>query len=205
MSRALEEKPAAASLTRRDSLYEVVVIARDRPFLFASLCATFSGFGLNIEKAEAFANESGLILDTFVVSDPRRSIELNPGEATQVKKALLETAKGGGDMDGLLARRTPFGGKRRPGFEPIISYDNETSPNATLFHVNAEDRTGLLFDLAAKFSQHGCNIEVVLIDTQGRRALDVFYLVGPDGGKLPADACEQLKTELVEAVSSSSA
>ena len=204
LSRTLDKKSAAASLTRRNSLYEVVVIARDRPFLFASLCATFSGFGLNIEKAEAFANESGLILDTFVVSDPGRSLELNPGEATQVKKALLETAKGTADLDELSARRTPFGGKRRPGFEPIVSYDNETSPNATLFHVNAEDRTGLLFDLAAKFSQHECNIEVVLIDTQGHRALDVFYLVGPDGAKLPVEACERLKTELVEAVSSNS-
>ncbi len=204
LSLTLEEKSAAASLTRRDSLYEVVVIARDRPFLFASLCATFSGFGLNIEKAEAFANESGLILDTFVVSDPARSLELNPGEATQVKRALLETAKGNADLDGLPARRTPFGGERRPGFKPIVSYDNETSPNATLFHVNAEDRTGLLFDLAAKFSQHECSIEVVLIDTQGHRALDVFYLVGPDGRKLPAPACEKLKTELVEAVSANS-
>ena len=204
LSLTLEEKSAAASLTRRDSLYEVVVIARDRPFLFASLCATFSGFGLNIEKAEAFANESGLILDTFVVSDPARSLELNPGEATQVKRALLETAKGNADLDGLPARRTPFGGERRPGFKPIVSYDNETSPNATLFHVNAEDRTGLLFDLAAKFSQHECSIEVVLIDTQGHRALDVFYLVGPDGRKLPALACEKLKTELVEAVSANS-
>ena len=204
LSLTLEEKSAAASLTRRDSLYEVVVIARDRPFLFASLCATFSGFGLNIEKAEAFANENGLVLDTFVVSDPRRSLELNPGEAAQVKKALLETAKGTADLDALLSRQRPFSGKRRPGIEPLVSYDNEASPNATLFHVNAEDRTGLLFDLAAKFSQHECNIEVVLIDTQGHRALDVFYLVGPDGRKLPAPACEKLKTELVEAVSSSS-
>ncbi len=201
LSLTLKKKSAAASLTRRNSLYEVVVIARDRPFLFASLCATFSGFGLNIEKAEAFANENGLVLDTFVVSDPGRSLELNPGEDTRVKKALIETAKGTADSDELPARENPFGGKRRPGFKPIVSYDNDTSPRATLFHVNAEDRTGLLFDLAAKFSQHECNIEVVLIDTQGHRALDVFYLVGPDGRKLPADACEQLKSELIEAVS----
>ena len=198
LSLGLKSKAAAASLTRRNSLYEVVVIARDRPFLFASLCATFSGFGLNIEKAEAFANENGLIMDTFVVSDPGRSLELNPGEAAQVKKALLETAKGSADFAELSSRRNPFGCKRRQGFEPIVSYDNEISPGATLFHVNAEDRTGLLFDLAAKFSQHECNIEVVLIDTQGHRALDVFYLVGPDGGKLSADACELLKTELVD-------
>ena len=60
----------------------------------------------------------------------------------------------------------------------------------------AEDRTGLLFDLASKFSQHECSIEVVLIDTQGHRAIDVFYLAGPGGEKLEPSKCEVLKDEL---------
>ena len=205
LSLIVKSKSAATSLTRRHSHYEAVVIARDRPFLLASLCAVFAGFGLNIEKAEAFSNDHGLVLDTFVISDPRRSLELNPGEASQVKKALLETAKGVANLSKIASRQKSFGGKRRPNIQPLVSYDNDASPNATLFHVNAEDRTGLLFDLAAKFSQHECNIEVVLIDTQGHRALDVFYLVGPDGGKLPANVCEKLKTELIETVSSPAA
>jgi len=39
------------------------VVARDMPFLFASLAGAFSSFGLDILKAEAFSNARGQILD----------------------------------------------------------------------------------------------------------------------------------------------
>lgn len=201
LSQTLGVKSAAISLTRKHSHYEVVVVAHDRPFLFASLCATFSGFGLNIEKVEAFANADGLILDTFIVSDPHRSLELNPGETIRIKKALRETAEGIADMDKFTSRKISAQDKWHIGVKPLVSYDNETSPSATIFNVCAADRTGLLFDLAAKFSQHGCSIEVVLIDTQGHRAFDVFYLVGPNGEKLSSDMCTYISTELTAMIS----
>ena len=59
LSLPLTEKRASVDVNRRGSLYEVIVLTLDRPFLFASLCAGLSSFGLNIEKAEAFANAQG--------------------------------------------------------------------------------------------------------------------------------------------------
>ena len=45
---------------------------------------------------------------------------------------------------------------------------------------------GLLYNLATAISANGGNIEVVLIDTQAHKAIDVFY-VTTDGGKLTAE------------------
>ena len=200
MSRKLATSGSAVSVSKRHSLYDVVVITGDRPFLFASLCATFSSQGLNIEKAEAFANTKGTVLDTFVVSDPQRSLDLNPSEASSLKKTLKQAAEGRLDISEIAGRRQPvFAGKRKARVQPRVSFDNESSPSATVFHVTAEDRTGLLFDLANKFSQHGCSIEVVLIDTQGQRAIDVFYLAGPGGQKIETQKCAVLKDELAAA------
>ena len=52
--------------------------------------------------------------------------------------------------------------------------------------IVAEDRPGLLYDLASAISSNGGNIEVVLIDTQAHKAIDVFYVTA-DGRKLPPD------------------
>ena len=199
LSRQLKGQKVAVQIGRRHALHEVVVITQDRPFLFASLCSTLSAFGLNIEKVEAFANEKGLVLDTFVVSDPLRTLELNPNEVKRLSRALNRLAEDGAEVvaSPRRARRDWFGG-RKSAIEPAVRFDNQTSAIATICHVIAEDRTGLLFDLASVFSQHECDIQVVLIDTQGRKALDVFYVVGPKG-KVEDGVCRLLKEELLSA------
>jgi [protein-PII] uridylyltransferase len=63
-----------------------------------------------------------------------------------------------------------------------------------LIEIVAEDRPGLLYDLARTMSEQGCNIEVVLIDTEAHKALDVFY-VSKIGGEVQA----RLKSALVAA------
>jgi UTP:GlnB (protein PII) uridylyltransferase len=62
----------------------------------------------------------------------------------------------------------------------------------------AEDRPGLLYGLASVFFSSGCNIDIVLIDTKGRRAIDVFY-VAYEGGKLAPDMLVRLEEKLVAA------
>jgi [protein-PII] uridylyltransferase len=44
----------------------------------------------------------------------------------------------------------------------------------------------LLYDVATAITSNGGNIEVVLIDTQAHKAIDVFYVTA-SGAKLDAD------------------
>jgi [protein-PII] uridylyltransferase len=48
-----------------------------------------------------------------------------------------------------------------------------------------------LYDLATAITSNGGNIEVVLIDTQAHKAIDVFY-VTLDGAKLTAEVQETI-------------
>jgi len=82
----------------------------------------------------------------------------------------------------------------------IVAVKNDASEIATLIEIVAEDRPGLLYDLARAISDAGCNIEVVLIDTEAHKALDVFY-VTRQGHKLDDAAQEGLRASLVEACS----
>ena len=56
--------------------------------------------------------------------------------------------------------------------------------------------TSLAGLLATVFSSTACNIDVVLIDTKGHRAIDVFY-VAHDGEKLSPELQATLKDKLL--------
>jgi [protein-PII] uridylyltransferase len=73
--------------------------------------------------------------------------------------------------------------------------DNQASRTATLIQVVAEDRPGLLYDIASAISSQGASIDVVLIDTEAHKAIDVFYVTAA-GEKLTADKQHELEQAL---------
>ena len=196
---ALEEKSrytgAAVDLKKQEGSYRATVITTDRPNLFASLAGAISSFGMDILKAEAFTNRRGSILDTFSFSDPMRTLELNPMEVERLKLVLQRSALGKEDVKKLLAGRARPPRKTAQ-IQPTVAFDSEASHTATLIEIVAEDRSGLLYDLAAAISAAGCSIEVVLIDTEAHKALDVFY-VTQNGRKLDAELQDSLRAELL--------
>jgi [protein-PII] uridylyltransferase len=177
--------------------YRITIVARDRPSVFVSFAGAISSFGLDILKAEAFSNASGVILDTFVVGDPKRMLQLNPPEADRLRDLLQRVATGRTDPQKLLRGRTAPDASRR-GDPPRVQFDSEACPTATLVEIDAEDRPGLLFSLASVFSSSACNIDIVLVDTKGQRAIDVFY-VAHEGRKLPPEMQDRLKEKLLAA------
>jgi [protein-PII] uridylyltransferase len=191
----------AVQLDAAGGVHRATIVARDRPALFASLAGGLSSFGMDILKAEAFSNAQGLVLDTFVFSDPKRTLELNPTENDRLRETLEDIALGQLYTERPLAgrfldqRAAPPSHKNRT-VEPSVHFDSNASDTATLVEIITEDRPGLLYDLSAAFSAAGCNIDVVLIDTQGRKAIDVFY-VATNGGKLASNMADELSCTLL--------
>jgi [protein-PII] uridylyltransferase len=74
--------------------------------------------------------------------------------------------------------------------------DDGASESATLIQVVAQDRPGLLYDIASTLSSHGSSIDVVLIDTEAHKAIDVFYVTA-DGRKLAPEKQRELEGALM--------
>jgi [protein-PII] uridylyltransferase len=202
---ALEERnrkrdgSGAADVRKVEGAWVLTMVAGDRPGLFASAAGLLSSFGMNILKAEAFANRRGLVLDTFTFADPNRNLDLNPSEVERLRATAERVISGKTEVRELLRNRPkPALPSRKARIQARVSFDLQSGAAATLIEIVAEDRPGLLYDLASAISSNGCNIEVVLIDTQAHKAIDVFY-VTEDGRKLSPEKQRVLGEELERA------
>jgi [protein-PII] uridylyltransferase len=177
-----QARGVAVDIRTLEAAWQLTVITGDRPGLFALMAGTLAGFGMNILRAEAFSNRRGQVLDTFVFADPARTLELNPSEVDRLRATAERVILGKLDVRELLKNRPkPKPPSRKVRVPAAIRFDDEASATATLVEIMAEDRPGLLYDLASAISSSGGNIEVVVIDTQAHRAIDVFYVTA--GGK----------------------
>jgi [protein-PII] uridylyltransferase len=201
-SREGNGKPRGVAVSlAKSAAWVLTVVADDRPFLFASIAAALSAFGFNILKAEAFSNAHGKVIDTFTFADPSRTLELNPDEAGQVSRTVVKAVKGEVSVDHLLARRPRVKPDAHALAAARASFDNEASPSATLIQLVTQDRPGLLYDVAALISKRGVDIEVVLVDTEAKKAIDVFYV--KKGGHKLSDADARELTDAVAEIARS--
>jgi [protein-PII] uridylyltransferase len=58
----------------------------------------------------------------------------------------------------------------------VIYFDNEYSRQYTVLELVADDTPGLLYKISRVISKHGFGVELVLISTEGNKAIDVFHL-----------------------------
>lgn len=194
--RQARSKGAGVSLEREEGHWKATVVTADRPGLLADFAGMLAGFGMNIVKAEAFSNASGIVLDVFHFEDPDRRLELNPEEAGDLARLLARVSQGKESVERYLAARPkPKAPGKRSRIAPIVSFDPRVSSRATLLEVIAEDRPGLLYDLAHTIAAEGCNIELLLINTEAHKAIDVFYLTR-DGVSLDASRQGSLQQRL---------
>ena len=190
---------AALAIERHEGVWHMSAVAMDRPFLFASMAGALSSFGLDILKAEAFSNAHGYIADGFVFIDPHRSLDLNPPELERLRAVLSKVARGQLRAEELLKHRPVKAPPSRLGaIQACVTLDNEVSPSASVFEVVAQDHVGLLYSLAQAISRAGANIEVVLVDTEAHKAIDVFHVTS-ERRKLSDAAAESLRAALLAA------
>jgi [protein-PII] uridylyltransferase len=197
MARELKQRDVQLRLSKRGHWYRLILVTTDRPLLFAGVSGALAAWGMSIWKAEAFANGTGTVVDTFHFTDPNRTLELNPGELRRLEQSITGVVSGKAPLEELLRGRATLAA-RPPKITVAteVRFDDSSSSHSTLLEIVTQNRPGLLYRLSSALARAGCNIEVALIDTEGQRAVDAFYL-RVQGRKLNADEQQKLRGALL--------
>lgn len=199
MAQQVAEGPVQVSVRQREKLFELTVLTHDRAHLFETITGTLAAWSMNILKADAFANSAGTVLDTFRFTDLHRTLEVNPEEVGRFKDVLVNAITGKSPLDASLNGRAKgqFSTPPKTNIETRVLFDDQSSSHSTLLELVTFDRPGLLYRVSSVLARLECNIEVALIDTEGQKVIDVFYLTHR-GQKLDTAHQDRVRKPLLE-------
>ncbi len=195
LARDIHPDEVHLSVERIDSaVWTLSVATLDKPFLFSNICGVLSSFGMNIIRGHALTNPNGLVLDVFQFTDDDRFLELNAHGQDRLLEVLEDIVGGRGDLAARVRGREQgvlqSGASQR--FSPVVRADNGTSSRYTILDIVATNALGLLYRISRVISQHGCDVDLVLIATEGEKAIDVFHIT--KGGCKLTEAEQQALT-----------
>jgi [protein-PII] uridylyltransferase len=195
LARDIHPDEVHVSLDRDGSgVWTLAVATLDKPFLFSNICGVLSSYGTNIIRGHALTNPNGLVLDIFQFTDDERFLELNADGHDRLLHTLQDVVAGAEDVAARLRgrERGALQSKAAPRFPPVIRADNAASGRYTILDVVASNVIGLLYRISGTISKHGCDVDLVLIATEGEKAIDVFHIT--KGGSKLTEAEQQALT-----------
>ena len=145
----------------------IVVAARDRPGLLATVAGVLALHNLNVLEARVVTRKDGLAIDTFRVADSRGSDMVGQGRWPVVRETLERAFAGALDLEGRLA-------EKRTGSMQVNAKSTDVRITGSTIDIRTRDRVGLLHDLALAMTSLGLSITLAKVDTRRGEAIDVF-------------------------------
>ena len=89
---------------------------------------------------------------------------------------MMSSRAGRASLNGCAGRERSLFNRRPRRVTPVVHADNQSSQRYTIIDIIADDELGLLYRISRVMSQNGCDVDLVLIATEGHRAIDVFHI-----------------------------
>jgi [protein-PII] uridylyltransferase len=179
--------------------WEITIVAKDRPGLFANMAGVLALNAINILSADIYTWLDGIAVDVLRTTNPLDDFFVQEKWA-KVQKDLTNVLAGRLSPESSLAHNEPhlppIGFKKL--FQlPHVVVDNESSDFFTIIEVYAYDHEGLLYRITHTLFDLGLDIHSARIATKVDQVVDVFYVRDLDGQKIEDDErAEKIKRAL---------
>jgi [protein-PII] uridylyltransferase len=152
---------------------------------------------MDILRGHALTSLAGMAVDVFQFADREEFFERNSQGRAEFDRRLDEVVSGKTDVTALLQSKEGSVLTRRALVrrKPVVYFDTAHSQRYTVLELVADDAPGLLHRVSRVISDHGIDVDLVLITTEGQKAIDVFHITR-NGAKLTEEAEQALKTDL---------
>lgn len=158
---------------------DLVVCTQNRHGLFANIAGCFASQLVDVQRAQVFTAPEGYVVDSFTVTDAVNRRPLTERQVDAFQETLRAVLMEGVSVQDLVARsRTRLFALHQPRV-PVptrIRFDNVSSRTDTVVDIETGDRTGLLYDIAQVFAEHGVDFVSSHVVTDARQVRDSFYV-----------------------------
>ena len=201
------ERPRIESTYNRElKVCEYSLIAFDSVAsgMFMKMTGVLAAKGLRVLDAQIVTMPDGIVVDTFLVKDPDFSGEPTPARLEKVGKAIVSVLKAELSIEAFMEQNQRVSFRSQMPIRqhrPEVKIDNETSDHFTVIDVFADDKQGLLHEIAKTLYDLGLSIHSAKIGTRLDQVVDVFHVTERNGNKVEdARTCELIQTRLQEKV-----
>ena len=179
---------------------QIVVYVKDQSDLFAKICSYFDHSGFSIQDAIIHTTKHGYALDTFQVSY-LQDIQISEYRPViqMVEHELAEMLKKDGPLPQAHKGRISRQSRTFP-MQPRVQLIPDEKGDSFILSLSANDRAGLLYNIAKILAHHQISLKNAKINTLGERVEDTLLLDG-EKLKLNPKLQIQIETELIEALS----
>jgi [protein-PII] uridylyltransferase len=153
---------------------ELTVCAYDAYGMFYRTAGTIASKNLNILRAQVYTSKTGVMIDTFQITDSEGKLcdyeDAWQSVLDDLRVALMNKARlPEPGLYGLAPKPTTV-------ITPAVEFDNETSDSFTIIDITARDRVGFLYQVTKALYDLNLDIASAKIVTEGSRVMDSFYV-----------------------------